>query len=71
MRGEISVDINLRRIIIGGLLLIVGWLVIMAGTAELIPPHVGLGLLAYALSLFGFLLGLMGTIMYMRNPRDK
>lgn len=57
--------------IIGGTMLVIGWLVIFAATLYLIPQIIWLELLAYAVTLFGFGLGMVGAISYIKKERGQ
>ncbi len=58
---------SVKRMIIGGIMLLVGWLIIMGAVIDIIPQLVWLAFLAYGLSLFGFVIGIVGVVMYART----
>jgi len=52
-------------------MLVLGWLIIFGAVIDIIPPIVWLAFAAYALSLAGFVVGIIGVIMYMRFGQKK
>lgn len=56
--------------IIGGSLLVLGWLMLLFNVMKLIPQHIGLMVLAYAFTLVGVTIGLYGVLMYVRRSRN-
>lgn len=62
---------EVRQLIIGGSMLVVGWLVLMCIVVEVLPPHILLSLTAYGLTLAGFMIGVMGVISIIRINRSK
>lgn len=57
--------------IVGGSMLIVGWLVLLGTVIEVIPSHVALNLAAYCLTLVGFMIGVVGALAKIRANRSK
>ncbi|NLM70098.1 MAG: hypothetical protein GX177_08915 [Firmicutes bacterium] len=62
---------DIRWIVVGGVMLVLGWLIIFGAVIDIIPPIVWLAFAAYALSLAGFVVGIIGVIMYMRFGQKK
>ena len=57
--------------IVGGTMLVIGWLILMAVVVEVLPTHIGLSLSAYAMTLVGFMVGVMGVIAKIRIERSR
>ncbi|MFS8664246.1 MAG: hypothetical protein LOD84_00935 [Limnochordales bacterium] len=57
----------LRFILVGGVLLIIGWLLPLLMVMGMVPLSYGLAFLSYALSLGGLAAGLYGVWMYGRS----
>ena len=57
--------------ITGGSMLLAGWLILLFTVIEIIPVTVWLPFVAYALSLVGFTVGMVGVIMYMRTGQNR
>lgn len=64
-------NVSKRRIIVGGILLLTGWLIILGAVVGIIPQLVWLAFAAYAMTLFGFVIGILGVIMYVQRERKK
>jgi|LSQX01.3.fsa_nt_gb hypothetical protein len=62
---------EVRQMILGGSMLVVGWLVLLGIVVEVIPSHVVLSLAAYCLTLVGFMVGVIGAIAKIRADRSK
>ncbi|HBN94928.1 MAG TPA: hypothetical protein DDZ66_01395 [Firmicutes bacterium] len=60
-----------RQILIGGTMLVVSWLVIFAMVLEFIPQPIELYMIAYAVSLAGFILGTIGASTEIRDNMRK
>ncbi|HHY16359.1 MAG TPA: hypothetical protein GX521_09835 [Firmicutes bacterium] len=54
-------DRTKRQMLIGGTLLITGWLTVFGIVLELIPTSIWLNMVAYAVTLVGFTIGIMGV----------
>lgn len=52
-------------------MLLAGWLILLFTVIEIIPVTVWLPFVAYALSLVGFTVGMVGVIMYMRTGQNR
>ena len=57
--------------LIGGTMLVLSWAVIFAMVLELIPRPIELYMIAYAVSVVGFILGTIGASTEMRNNMRK
>lgn len=57
--------------IVGGAMLLVGWVILMGIVVEVIPAHIVLSMSAYALTLIGFMVGMMGAIAKIRIQRSR
>lgn len=62
---------DVKQMILGGSMLIVGWLILMGMVVEIIPSYIALSLFAYALTVMGFMIGVMGALMRIRANRMK
>ncbi len=60
-----------RLMVIGFTLLLGSWLVLLLTVIHLIPPSLLLSLGAYGTSVVGLVIGLLGTVQYVRHARDK
>ncbi len=60
-----------RLIVIGFTLLLGSWLVLLLTVIKLIPPSFLLSLVAYGASVAGLVIGLLGTVQYVRHARDN
>lgn len=60
------------QMLIGGTLLVFGWLVTFAMVLELIPSPIWLNMVAYGVTLVGFMIGIIGVVSHIRiNLRDN
>jgi len=57
----------LRFILSGGVLLVVGWLLLVLMTLRILPLSYALSFLSYVLCLAGLAAGLFGVMMYVRS----
>lgn len=58
--------------LIGGILLVSGWLVLFAMVLEIIPASIVLNMIAYSVNLVGFMIGIIGVVSQIRlNLRDN
>lgn len=55
-----------RQMLIGGIMLVGGWLVIFAMVVGVIPSSIWLNLVMYAITLFGFMLGMVGAMTHIK-----
>jgi len=62
---------DVKQMILGGAMLIVGWLILMGMVLEIVPSYIFLSLFAYALTVMGFMIGVMGALMRIRVNRMK
>lgn len=61
-----------RQMLIGGTMLVLGWLVVFAIVLGLIPAHIWLSMAAYSATLIGFMIGIVGVVSHIRtNLRDQ
>ncbi|MDI9460121.1 MAG: hypothetical protein QM373_10460 [Bacillota bacterium] len=60
-----------RHMLIGGTMLVVGWVVIFAMVLEVIPSPIWLNMVAYAVTIFGFMLGMVGVMTHIRVNLQK
>ncbi len=60
---------SLRWITVGGILLVIGWLILLAEVIEIIPKYIWLSFVSYAVSLVGFIVGIVGIVMDHRIGR--
>ncbi|HHW71834.1 MAG TPA: ABC transporter permease [Firmicutes bacterium] len=60
-----------RQMLIGGIMLVAGWLVIFAGVVGVIPSSIWLNMVMYAVTLFGFMLGMVGAMSHIRTNLRK
>lgn len=60
-----------RQMLIGGIMLVVGWLTLLAGVVEIIPSFIWLNMVAYALTIVGFLVGMFGAMIHARMNIHK
>lgn len=58
---------HIKKMLLGGAMLFIGWTIIMAAIVELIPQLILVGFLAYALTLIGFATGIYGVVMYVKQ----
>lgn len=58
-----------RNMIIGGSLLVVGWLLLLFNVMKIIPLDFWLLFLAYGCTVVGMVIGILGVIMYVRRSR--
>lgn len=63
--------IHLKLIILGFALLLGSWSVLLLTVIKLIAPSFLLSLLAYGTSVAGLVIGLVGTIQYVRQTRGE
>lgn len=59
----------LRLLALGLAILLASWLLLFLTTLRIVPPNLFLSLLAYAASLAGLFLGLVGLAGYLRTRR--
>lgn len=63
-----------RQMLVGGITLFAGWFLLLAMVIEMIPNIVWLSVVSYALSLIGFMIGILGVVSLIqirkRNDRD-
>ncbi len=57
--------------VIGFTLLLGSWLALLLTVIHLIPPSLLLSLVAYGTSVAGLIIGLLGTVQYVRHARDN
>lgn len=55
-----------RQMLIGGTLLVLGWIVTFAIMLEFLPAYIWLNMVAYAVTLVGFILGMIGVGSHIR-----
>ncbi|MDD2430635.1 MAG: hypothetical protein PHD88_04930 [Firmicutes bacterium] len=61
-----------RQMLIGGIMLFIGWIVLLGMVVELIPTLVWLSFISYGLTLVGFVIGIIGVVTHVRiNRRDE
>ncbi len=60
-----------RLIVIGFTLLLGSWIVLLLTVINLIPRSLLLSLIAYGTSVVGLVIGLLGTVQYVRHARDN
>jgi membrane associated rhomboid family serine protease len=58
-----------RLIVIGFTLLLGSWIVLLLTVINLIPRSLLLSLIAYGTSVVGLVIGLLGTVHYVRDAR--
>jgi len=58
-----------RNMIIGGSLLVFGWLILFLNVMKVIPLHFWLLFVAYGCTVIGMALGITSAIMYIRKSR--
>ncbi len=63
--------VPLRLMVIGFALLLVSWLVLLLTVIKLIAPSLPLILIAYATSVAGLVIGLFGTVQFVRHARGE
>ena len=57
--------------LVGGTILVIGWLAAFAMGLELIPSHIWLNMVVYSMTLVGFMIGIIGVVNHIRiNLRD-
>lgn len=60
------------QMLVGGVLLVFGWLIIFAMVLELIPSQIWLNMAAYSVTLVGFMIGIIGVVSHIRaNLHDN
>lgn len=63
------------QMLVGGILLVFGWLVTFAMVLELIPSQIWLNMAAYGVTLVGFMIGIIGVVSHiritLRNNRNR
>ncbi|NMB39601.1 MAG: hypothetical protein GX994_08580 [Firmicutes bacterium] len=64
-------NLSKRRIVFGGILLLTGWLIILGAVVGIVPQLVWLAFVAYAMTLAGFVIGIIGVIMYVQSQHKK
>jgi len=52
-------------------MLVAGWLVIFAGVVGVIPSSIWLNMVMYPVTLFGFMLGMVGAMSHIRTNLRK
>lgn len=60
---------SIKSMIVGGVMLVVGWLILMAAVIDVIPRYIWLSFTAYALTLVGFVIGIIGVLSYIKQAR--
>lgn len=55
-----------KQMLIGGSLLVFGWLLIFAMVLDLVPTEIWLNMVAYAITLVGFMIGTIGIVSVIR-----
>lgn len=60
-----------RQMLIGGIMLGVGWLVVFGQVVGLIPSPIWFSLLMYGVTLWGFMLGMLGAMSHIRLNIQK
>lgn len=55
-----------RQMLLGGILLVVGWLVLFLIVLEVIPSSIWLNMLMYSATVVGFILGMVGAMTQVR-----
>ncbi|NLM41322.1 MAG: DUF2208 family protein [Firmicutes bacterium] len=60
-----------RQMLIGGIMLVAGWLVIFLIVLGVIPSLLWLNILMYAVTFFGFMLGFVGAMSHTRANLRK
>ena len=64
-----------RQMLVGGTLLVFGWLVTFAMVLKLIPSQIWLNMAAYGVTLVGFMIGIIGVVSHiritLRNNRNR
>lgn len=60
-----------HQMLIGGILLVLSWLVILAMVVELLPSPIWLYMVAYSVSIAGFIIGTIGVTTYIRVNLKK
>ncbi len=61
---------SMRSIVIGGILLVVGWCLTFAGTLGMVTPSLLAALFAYTATIVGFCLGMYGVLMHVSWQRS-
>ncbi len=58
-----------KKIIIGGIVLVIGWVNLLLATLDVIPKSFWLAFVAYALTIIGVVVGLLGVAMHVQTNR--
>ena len=60
-----------HQMLIGGIMMVLSWLVIFAMVLELLPQPIELYMIAYIISLMGLIIGMIGLGTEVRNNMRK
>lgn len=60
-----------RQMLVGGTLLVIGWLTVFGIVLELIPSSIWLNMVAYGVTLVGFMIGIIGVATNIRMTLKK
>lgn len=52
--------------LVGGAMLVVGWLMTFAVVLGILPSYIWLNMVAYAITLVGFMIGIIGVVSQIR-----
>jgi len=65
-------QVGARTLLVIGLMLLAGsWLVLLLTVIKVISSSIWLSLIAYAISVVGLVVGLFGTVQYVRHTRGE